>query len=152
MTCRFLLSCFGMVGKSKSTRFIWSHNTSPSSVACCESSYRRWCYTSPRDLLSSFQRSRTQAFWDILPCRLVNGHRRFDGYYCLSLLCTIWQQRKRPEDLKLLTSNSSHFIFYEMCRNSLLIQLCTCGSTVVSVPVFIKWHFKHKCWFRYNRI
>jgi len=47
-------------------------------------------------------------------------------------------QRKRPEDLKLLTSNSTHFIiFYEMCRNSLLIQLCTCGSTVVSVPCLL---------------
>ena len=142
MTCRFLSSCFGMVDKSKSTRSIWSRiNTSPSSVACCESSYRHWCYTSPRDLRSSLQCARTLKLSGILimPCRMVNGHRRFDGQYCLPLLCTVWRNvNKRPGDLKLLTSNSTHsIIFYEMCRNSLLIQLCTCGSTAVSVPVFI---------------
>ena len=94
----------------------------------------------------------TKAFWHIMPVSTGKGSPTFRRMLLTFSSVYSLTQRKRPEDSNVLTSNSTHFIiFYEMCRNSLPIQLCTCGSTAVSVPVFIKWDFKHKCWFRYYR-
>jgi hypothetical protein len=94
----------------------------------------------------------TKAFWDINAVSNGKWSPTFRQIVLPSSSVYYLTQRKSPEDLKHLTSVSTHcIVFYETCRNSLLIRLYTCGSTAVSVPVFIQWHFIQKCWFRYYR-